>query len=93
MPTTGADGALARLRLRATGVYGMYGHLPYDHVRSLVLARRYRAELDDPDHVTAFSHLKELAAHGRLTLLTGTKRSDMSEAAVLADLLNSSARR
>jgi uncharacterized protein YeaO (DUF488 family) len=38
--------------------------------------------------VAAFTHLKELARHGRLTLLTGTKRSDLSEAAVLADLLN-----
>jgi len=28
-----------------------------------------------------------LAGHGRLTLLTATKRSDISEAAVLADLL------
>jgi uncharacterized protein YeaO (DUF488 family) len=28
-----------------------------------------------------------LASHGRLTLLTATKRSDISEAAVLADLL------
>ena len=62
-----------------------YGHDPdlYDE-----FARRYRAELDDPDHVAAFTHLKELAGHGRLTLLTGTKRSDLSEAAVLADLLS-----
>jgi hypothetical protein len=28
-----------------------------------------------------------LAGHGRLTLLTATKRSDISEAAVLVDLL------
>ena len=56
-------------------------------------ARRYRAELDDPDHASALTHLKELARHGRLTLLTGTKDSDLSEAAVLADLLNGSARR
>ena len=67
-----------------------YGHDPdrYDE-----FARRYRAELDDPDHVAAFTHLRELAGHGRLTLLTATKRSDLSEAAVLADLLNRSARR
>jgi uncharacterized protein YeaO (DUF488 family) len=62
-----------------------YGHDPdrYDE-----FARRYRAELDDPAHVAALSHLKELAGHSRLTLLTGAKRSDLSEAAVLADLLN-----
>jgi uncharacterized protein YeaO (DUF488 family) len=28
-----------------------------------------------------------LAGHGRLTLLTATRRSEISEAAVLADLL------
>jgi uncharacterized protein YeaO (DUF488 family) len=50
-------------------------------------ARRYRAELDEPERVAAFAHLRELAAHGPLTLLTATKRSDISEAAVLAELL------
>ncbi|HEY7010425.1 MAG TPA: DUF488 family protein, partial [Jatrophihabitantaceae bacterium] len=52
-------------------------------------AKRYRAELDDPEHAAAFAQLKELAGHGRLTLLTAAKRSDISEATVLADLLNS----
>jgi uncharacterized protein YeaO (DUF488 family) len=67
-----------------------YGHDPdrYDE-----FARLYRAELDDPDHAAAFTHLKEMAGHGRLTLLTGTKRSDISEATVLADLLNRPPRR
>jgi uncharacterized protein YeaO (DUF488 family) len=45
------------------------------------------AELGDPERAAAFAHLRELAGHGRLTLLTATKRSDISEAAVLADLL------
>ena len=62
-----------------------YGH---DPDRFDEFARRYRAELDDEEHAAAFAHLKELAGHGRLTLLTAAKRSDISEATVLADLLN-----
>jgi uncharacterized protein YeaO (DUF488 family) len=61
-----------------------YGH---DPDRYGEFARRYRAELDDPERAAAFVHLRELAGQGRLTLLTATKRSDISEAAVLADLL------
>jgi uncharacterized protein YeaO (DUF488 family) len=61
-----------------------YGH---DPDRYAEFARRYRAELGDPEHEAAVAHLRELADHGRLTLLTATKRSDISEAAVLADLL------
>ena len=45
-------------------------------------------EPEDGQHVAAYDHLKALARHGRLTLLTATKRSDISEAAVLAELLN-----
>ncbi len=63
-----------------------YGH---DPDRYGEFARRYRAELDDPERAAAFGHLRELAGQGRLTLLTATKRSDISEAAVLADLLAS----
>ena len=61
----------------------------YDHDpdRYVEFARRYRAELDDPERAAAIAHLRELAGRGRLTLLTATKRSDISEAAVLADLL------
>jgi uncharacterized protein YeaO (DUF488 family) len=50
-------------------------------------ARRYRAELDDPDRADAVQHLHELAARGTLTLITAAKRSDISEATVLAELL------
>jgi uncharacterized protein YeaO (DUF488 family) len=63
-----------------------YGH---DPDRYAEFARRYRAELGDPDRAAAFARLRELAGQGRLTLLTATKRSDISEAAVLADLLGS----
>jgi uncharacterized protein YeaO (DUF488 family) len=61
-----------------------YGH---DLDRYAEFARRYRAELGDPERAAALAHLRELASRGRLTLLTATKRSDISEAAVLADLL------
>lgn len=61
-----------------------YGH---DPGRYGEFARRYRAELDDPQHADALAHLHNVAAHHRLTLLTAAKRSDISEATVLADLL------
>ena len=61
-----------------------YGH---DPDRYAEFARRYRAELGDPKRAAALAHLRELAGNGRLTLLTATKRSDISEAAVLAGLL------
>ncbi len=59
----------------------------HDPERYQEFSRRYRTELGEPEHATALAHLRELAADGPLTLLTATKRSDISEAAVLADLL------
>ena len=61
-----------------------YGHVPE---RFDEFAKRYRSELEDADHAEGFNHLRELAADGRLTLLTGTKQPEISEAAVLADAL------
>lgn len=61
-----------------------YGH---DPDRYAEFARRYRAELGDAAGAAALANLRKLAGHGQLTLLTATKRSDISEAAVLADLL------
>jgi uncharacterized protein YeaO (DUF488 family) len=61
-----------------------YGH---DPDRYAEFARRYRAELGDSERAAALAHLRALAGRGRLTLLTATKRSDISEAAVLAELL------
>ncbi|MFF3918490.1 DUF488 domain-containing protein [Streptomyces sp. NPDC001852] len=52
--------------------------------------RRYTAELNDRDHRPAVELLHDLAAHGKVTLLTATKDVDHSEAAVLADWLNRS---
>lgn len=50
-------------------------------------ARRYRSELRDDAHAEAFATLRRLAKSGPLTLLTAAKRSDISEATVLRDLL------
>ncbi len=61
-----------------------YGH---DPDRFPEFARRYRAELEDPDRAQALSHLRSVVEAGPLTLLTGAKRSDISQATVLADLL------
>ncbi len=51
--------------------------------------RRYRAELQDPLRAGALAHLRELADDGQLTLLTATRQPEISEAAVLAELLRS----
>jgi uncharacterized protein YeaO (DUF488 family) len=61
-----------------------YGHEPD---RFPEFRRRYLAELRDEGHREAAGHLRDLAAHHRLTLLTGTKDVDHSQAAVLADWL------
>lgn len=51
---------------------------------------RYRDELEsDAEQSAALAHLRELAAKGPLTLITASKRSDISEATVLATLLTS----
>ncbi|MFI1797449.1 DUF488 domain-containing protein [Streptomyces sp. NPDC020379] len=50
--------------------------------------RRYRAELRDTEHRQATRHLRDLATHDRLTLLTATKDVDHSQAAVLAEWLS-----
>ncbi|MGH3494898.1 MAG: DUF488 domain-containing protein [Sciscionella sp.] len=63
-----------------------YGHDPalFDE-----FSRRYRAELADDARQEAVAQLRNLAGGGTLTLLTATKQPEISEAAVLADLLNS----
>lgn len=49
--------------------------------------RRYREELKDAERAPALEHLQELARSGRLTLLTATRHAEISQAAVLADLI------
>lgn len=63
-----------------------YGH---DPAKFAEFAQRYRAELDDdPEHAEALAQLRERAQQGPLTLITAAKRSDISEATVLAELLS-----
>jgi uncharacterized protein YeaO (DUF488 family) len=61
-----------------------YGHDPESFEE---FVRRYHGELQDPDRTEALEHLRELAQRGPLTLITATKTPQISEAAVLADLL------
>jgi uncharacterized protein YeaO (DUF488 family) len=50
---------------------------------------RYRAELKDPQRAAALAHLRGLAKDHQLTLLTATRDAEISEAAVLAEMLRS----
>jgi uncharacterized protein YeaO (DUF488 family) len=61
----------------------------YHHAPELFeeFSRRYTAELDDPEPAAALAHLTDLAAQQTLTLLTATKNPDISEAAVLVNVL------
>jgi uncharacterized protein YeaO (DUF488 family) len=68
----------------STALRTWYGHAPE---RFEEFGRRYQAELEEPERAQALQHLHDLARHGTLTLLTATKRADISEAVVLADLL------
>ncbi|MFF4546585.1 DUF488 domain-containing protein [Streptomyces sp. NPDC001435] len=61
-----------------------YGHEPS---RFTEFRRRYLAELRDAGHRQAAEHLRDIAAHNRLTLLTATRDVDHSQAAVLAEWL------
>lgn len=63
----------------------------YSHDPALFeeFVRRYRDELTEPTRAAALSHLHDLAKERTLTLLTATKNVDLSEAAVLADLVGS----
>jgi uncharacterized protein YeaO (DUF488 family) len=50
--------------------------------------RRYGDELEQAERAQAMQHLRDLAADRRLTLLTASKDVDISEAVVLAAILN-----
>ncbi|MGW4486682.1 DUF488 domain-containing protein [Amycolatopsis sp. NPDC004368] len=63
-----------------------YGH---DPDRFAEFTRRYRAELAEPGPAAdALADLRALAAKGPLTLLTASRALDISQAAVLAQLLS-----
>jgi uncharacterized protein YeaO (DUF488 family) len=63
-----------------------YGH---DPARFAEFGTRYLAELAGPGQRAALGKLRGFAARGPLTLLTATKDAALSQAAVLASLLNS----
>jgi uncharacterized protein YeaO (DUF488 family) len=62
-----------------------YGH---DPAKFEEFSHRYGAELEQAERAQALHHLRDLAADRRLTLLTASKDADISEAAVLAAILN-----
>ncbi|MFP5347602.1 MAG: DUF488 domain-containing protein [Actinomycetes bacterium] len=68
----------------STALRKWYGH---DPAKFEEFSRRYQAELQEPERADALAHLRALAQGHRLTLLTGARRHDISEATVLADLL------
>ncbi|MET9825759.1 MULTISPECIES: DUF488 domain-containing protein [Streptomyces] len=60
----------------------------HDPERYEEFRRRYFAELEDAGHEAALHRLRDMAAHGKVTLLTATKDADHSEAAALAQWLD-----
>jgi uncharacterized protein YeaO (DUF488 family) len=64
----------------------------HDPARFAEFGRRYRHELTDPQHADAMAHLRSLARSGPLTLVTATKQPEISEAAVLAAVLDKAVR-
>jgi uncharacterized protein YeaO (DUF488 family) len=60
----------------------------HDPAKFEEFTRRYGAELEQAERAQALQHLRDLAADRRLTLLTGSKAVAISEAAVLAAVLN-----
>ncbi|GAA5016699.1 DUF488 family protein [Actinopolymorpha pittospori] len=68
----------------STQLRNWYGHEPD---RFEEFGRRYRDELTEPERADALAHLRELAGKRTLTLLTATKEPRISQAEVLAELL------
>lgn len=60
----------------------------HDPDRFKEFSRRYKAELKEAERSEVLDHLRSLAKKRNLTLLTATKDPDISEAAVLAKVLN-----
>lgn len=68
----------------STSLRKWYGH---DPTRFEEFRRRYWVELRTPEHAEALKHLQDVAIQRSLTPLTATKEPEISEAAVLADLI------
>lgn len=65
----------------------------HDPGRFAEFGRRYRDELGSGERAAALDGLRRLAESRTLTLLTATRDADLSEAAVLAEVLNTEKRR
>ena len=74
----------------STALRRWYGH---DPERFTEFGRRYRQELGSGEQESALAHLAELAQGRTLTLLTASRDPAISEAAVLAELLEDRPRR
>ena len=61
-----------------------YGHDPEKFAE---FSQRYRAELEDPVPAAALAGLRALVHEGPVTLLTASRRADISEATVLQEVL------
>lgn len=61
-----------------------YGH---DPARFPEFANRYRSELQQPEQAEALARLRDLVRERTVTLLTATKAIEISQAAVLAELI------
>lgn len=72
----------------STDLRRWYAH---DPARFPEFTRRYRAELEDPERAEALGHLRRLAGERTVTLLTATRAIEISQAAVLADLIGADA--
>jgi uncharacterized protein YeaO (DUF488 family) len=59
----------------------------HDPGRFAEFTRRYRAELEEPERAKALARLRGLASDRTVTLVTATKAIEISQAAVLADLI------
>lgn len=70
----------------STSLRTWYHHAPD---RFEEFARRYREELNEAGRAEALAHLRDMAKDRPLTLLTATKDADLSEAAILVDLVRS----
>jgi uncharacterized protein YeaO (DUF488 family) len=74
----------------STGLREWYGH---DPAKFREFRRRYLAELDGPGPSEKLGEVGALAARRPVTLLTATRDVDISQAAVLADLLKAGKKR
>jgi uncharacterized protein YeaO (DUF488 family) len=59
----------------------------HDPDRFAEFTRRYLVEIEDAERAAALAHLRRLATQGPVTLLTATKKVEISQAAVLADAI------